>query len=82
MDQHRNAYFNALRFKLAENDDASLFRQAWERVVNEYAILRTRFVATSEGFVQAALKSIALPWVEFQLAPSVDLSRFRSERRQ
>lgn len=55
-------YFNSFRFKLAPQACAEGLQIAWQRVVDEHAILRTVFVETVEGCVQVALKQRALPW--------------------
>lgn len=57
-------YFNSFRFKLGPQVCAEGLRIAWQRVVDEHAILRTVFVETVEGSVQVALKQRALPWTE------------------
>ncbi|KAK3937945.1 non-ribosomal peptide synthetase [Diplogelasinospora grovesii] len=63
-------YFNAFRFQLAPDVSTPRLMQAWKRTVDACAILRTRFVYTVDGPVQAALKSESanLPWMEEAVA--------------
>ncbi|KAK0707332.1 non-ribosomal peptide synthetase [Lasiosphaeris hirsuta] len=58
------AYLNIFRFRLADAVSSALLRQAWGRTVDALPILRTLFVGTTDGFVQAALKTLDLPWSE------------------
>ncbi len=59
-----NAYFNTFRFDLLpETSTHSLcdaFRKTWEAL----PILRTKFVSTTHGCIQVALKGLPLPWNE------------------
>ncbi|KAK0629387.1 non-ribosomal peptide synthetase [Bombardia bombarda] len=59
-----SAYFNTFRFKLANDADTKLLKQAWQRVVDAFAVLRTVFVGTTDGFVQVSMKKLELPWME------------------
>ncbi|KAK0670223.1 hypothetical protein QBC41DRAFT_222230 [Cercophora samala] len=57
-----NAYFNTFRFNLATKVNPQLLRKALERTVEAFPILRTKFVQTTDGFIQVALKRVKLPW--------------------
>ncbi|PSR82681.1 non-ribosomal peptide synthetase, partial [Coniella lustricola] len=61
------AYFNTFRFDLVESVELARLRSAWEQLVARNAVLRTRFVSTTEGFVQVALKEAGAPWMEIQV---------------
>ncbi|KAK4175461.1 putative peptide synthetase [Triangularia setosa] len=58
-----NAYFNTFRFNLTPDVKPELLRQALERTVEAFPILRTKFVETTDGFIQVALKKVKLPWI-------------------
>ena len=57
-------YYAEFRFDLEQNVDLNRLRLACERVLANAQILRTRFVLTENGFVQAALRSAKLSWYE------------------
>ena len=57
-------YLSVFHFRLPEHVDVSRLRKAWSRVHHKSQILRTRFVATTDGFAQVALKGAELPWQE------------------
>ncbi|KAK4236564.1 non-ribosomal peptide synthetase [Achaetomium macrosporum] len=61
------AYFNTFRFVLAPEVSSERLRKAFERAADALPILRTRFVATADGFVQAAINGATFPWTEAPL---------------
>ncbi len=81
-DEHRTTYYNAFRFRLATSTSLTQLVRAWEAVVQNNAILRTRFVATDDGFVQAALKTEAVPfaWQQLDLGDDEDASLVLNQR--
>ncbi|KAK4187701.1 non-ribosomal peptide synthetase [Podospora australis] len=60
------AYFNTFQFILRPETDVSRLRSAFERTVDAVPILRSKFLATSDGFAQVALKHAKLAWTEVQ----------------
>ncbi|KAK3402392.1 putative non-ribosomal peptide synthase [Sordaria brevicollis] len=59
MIARREKYYNTFRFKIPNDGlDLTSLKGAWDKVVEAYPILRTKFVQTTEGFVQVALKSV------------------------
>ncbi|KAH6676468.1 peptide synthetase [Halenospora varia] len=50
-------YFNAFKFDLDESIDTEKLLHAWERVIAQLQILRTKFVATDDGYAQVVLKT-------------------------
>ncbi|KAL3261959.1 hypothetical protein ABHI18_003269 [Aspergillus niger] len=57
------AYVARPVFQLAEGADLDKFKAAWQKVVNEMDILRTRVVHTeSANFVQAVLTDVPILW--------------------
>ncbi|KAL2018433.1 hypothetical protein VTK56DRAFT_852 [Thermocarpiscus australiensis] len=62
-----DAYFNTFRFMLESTVSTECLREAWQKAVDALPILRTKFVGTTDGFVQVALRGLSLPWTEIQL---------------
>lgn len=72
------AYFNTFKFTLAPNLSAKSLRGAFQKAFDALPVLRTKFVETTDGFVQAAVKELSLPWTEIQVdaeTPSDDAIR-------
>ncbi|KAK1967425.1 amino acid adenylation domain-containing protein [Colletotrichum sublineola] len=61
-DQDEGAYFTAFRLKLAPEVSIVKLKDAFERLVQSHAILRTSFIQTPAGFAQVAIKSTGLCW--------------------
>lgn len=57
-----NAYFNTFQFALAPKVSLDLLRRAFQEAFEAFPILRTKFVTTTDGFVQVAAKELPLPW--------------------
>ncbi|KAH8678786.1 hypothetical protein BGZ60DRAFT_428607 [Tricladium varicosporioides] len=51
-------YFNALKFDLDKSIDTERLLHAWERVIAQLQILRTKFVETDDGYAQVVLKTL------------------------
>jgi amino acid adenylation domain-containing protein len=62
LDSDDGLYFNTFKFELDQTVDIHRLRKAWNCVYQDMQILRTAFVNTEEGYVQAVLKGRALPW--------------------
>jgi len=75
------AYFNTFHFKLNENTNVELLRNAWQEVVNTTPILRTQFVNTVDGFVQVSLKDVMERWEVTTIAHGQELERVLADRR-
>lgn len=60
------AYFNVFRYELANGVDVSKLRAAWEGLVRAHSVLRTRFVETTEGYVQVAVQNCDIAWEELE----------------
>lgn len=78
--EHPGAYFNTFRFELAENIVLSKLTSAWETLMRKHSILRTRFVSTTEGYIQVALKEVTLPWSEIALTHDSGLDTVLDQR--
>ncbi|ROV92105.1 hypothetical protein VSDG_07548 [Cytospora chrysosperma] len=72
-EDNEEAYFITFRFELAECVELERLRSAWASLVDEHSVLRTRFVSTTDGFVQVAMKNAALLWSEVELQGDDDL---------
>lgn len=70
------AYFNEFCFDLTMNVSLSQLRSAWETLMQEHSILRTRFVSTTEGYIQVSLKEVMLPWSEVNRKQDQGLDAF------
>jgi amino acid adenylation domain-containing protein len=59
-DSDSGLYFNAFRFSLSNEVSLIQLKKAWGIVLSSTQILRTVFVNTDDGFLQAALREAAL----------------------
>ncbi|KAI0849187.1 acetyl-CoA synthetase-like protein [Daldinia vernicosa] len=76
----QSAYFNQFQIYLDTKISASRLRNCWDGVFVEYAVLRTTFFPTSDGYIQVATKKTAVPWFEVNLEEK-DITVLMSERR-
>ncbi|KAI6301324.1 NRPS [Pyricularia oryzae] len=67
-EEHRSTYFNVFTFELRPDVDIARLKSSWQIIVDSFAILRSKFLVSSEGFVQVALKEMQLPWTELETA--------------
>jgi amino acid adenylation domain-containing protein len=54
-------YFHSFFFRLNKGIDAKELLAAWKRVVMRLEILRTKFVATDDGYAQVVMKYLDIP---------------------
>jgi aryl carrier-like protein/NRPS condensation-like uncharacterized protein len=59
------AYFATFCFELKEGVDILRLKSAWAEAFQRIQILRTRFVRTSDGYIQGVTKAKAMPWFAF-----------------
>lgn len=64
LDSEYGLYFNTFTFDLTWDVDTDRLRSAYAAVFKDVQILRTVFVNTDDGYVQAVLQDITLPWTE------------------
>ncbi|KAI0835002.1 hypothetical protein F5Y06DRAFT_141930 [Hypoxylon sp. FL0890] len=76
----RSAYFNQFQIDLGPDISVSRLRRCWDSVFTECAILRTAFLATTDGFIQVATRKKAVPWFEVDLKEK-EIQGFISDRR-
>ncbi|KAI7781044.1 hypothetical protein LA080_015278 [Diaporthe eres] len=81
-DGNEGAYFNTFRYELADAVEWEQLHSAWQSLVQKNAILRTKFVSTTDGYVQVATKTQRLPWEVVSLEPGDDIDTVLAERRQ
>jgi len=63
LDSDNGLYFNSFVFELSSDVDHDQLREAWRKVYAETQILRTSFVGTEVGYIQASPHEVTLPWV-------------------
>lgn len=61
-DETRGAYFNSFVLTVDRTASIERVREAWDRLIDANAILRTVFLETPNGHVQAALKKSGIRW--------------------
>ncbi|KAI3397297.1 hypothetical protein diail_11029 [Diaporthe ilicicola] len=76
------AYFNTFHYELADDLELNKLRSAWQNLVQKHAILRTKFISTTDGFVQVAIKTQTIPWEDLSLKLDEDIGKTLAERRQ
>ncbi|KAL1610378.1 NRPS [Paraconiothyrium brasiliense] len=64
LESGNGVYFNSFRFALSQGVDVNKLRDAWNLVFASTEILRTAFVNTDQGFVQAVLRNTEIPFLE------------------
>ncbi|KAH6616759.1 hypothetical protein C7974DRAFT_51796 [Boeremia exigua] len=64
LDSEDGLYFNTFKFNLKDDIDIPRLYWAWNSVFMDTQILRTAFINTDNGHVQAVLQNVSLPWVE------------------
>ncbi|KAL1888758.1 NRPS [Ceratocystis pirilliformis] len=67
-------YFNSFVFRLRDGLDIQRLKESWTLLVQDNAILRSAFVPTPTGYVQAALRSTDICWKEVSLRHESGLS--------
>jgi amino acid adenylation domain-containing protein len=62
LEAEQRLYFNSVYFDILGAVDEDKLRAAWGEAFDCIQILRTVFVNTEEGYVQAVLRNSSLPW--------------------
>ncbi|KAH8172332.1 AMP-binding enzyme domain-containing protein [Sarocladium implicatum] len=60
----RGPYFASFDLSLSHSVDLQALRDAWDRLIQRHAILRTSFIQTPEGCLQVALRNVDMDWIE------------------
>lgn len=82
LESDNGVYFNCFRFSLGKEANVKKLRQAWDHVYTSTQVLRTAFVNTEEGFIQAVLRDSEIPFSEYTI-PQCDLiSDFLVEKKR
>jgi amino acid adenylation domain-containing protein len=70
---NESTYFNTFQFNLSPNISTENLKKAMQKVLDELPILRTKFVGTTDGFVQVAVRGVPLPCSEIRLKPDTSI---------
>lgn len=81
-DGNKGAYFNIFCYELAETVEWEKLQSAWQSLAQKHAILRTKFVSTTDGYMQVATKAQTIPWELVSLKSDDDVETVLAERRQ
>ncbi|XDG05893.1 hypothetical protein ABKA04_005508 [Annulohypoxylon sp. FPYF3050] len=78
--EDQSIYYN--QFQIDLNADVSVkdLRGCWDSIFRECAILRTAFLATTDGYIQVAIKKKVIPWFEI-IVGEKEFDDHASERR-
>lgn len=66
LESKNGLYYNSFHFKLQDDVNVEKLHNAWNEVFASIQILRTVFVSTEDGFVQAVLRNVELAFEEIQ----------------
>ncbi|KAI0003535.1 hypothetical protein F4779DRAFT_621787 [Xylariaceae sp. FL0662B] len=77
----QSAYFNQFQIDLDPCVSISRLKDCWRRTINAFSILRTAFLATTEGYIQVSLKRKTLRWFEVKTQED-EIQDFIADRRQ
>ncbi|EHK26839.1 putative non-ribosomal peptide synthetase [Trichoderma virens Gv29-8] len=81
-DEIRGTYFNSFVLKLNGDAAEERMKAAWSELIVSESILRTKFVNTTEGYIQVALKNQDLRWIDSTVQNEVDAKAFLDNRWQ
>ncbi|SCO37808.1 non-ribosomal peptide synthetase [Fusarium fujikuroi] len=76
------AYFNTFELKLHESTSISKLKKAWDDLVLTESILRTVFVPTPNGFLQAAVRNSTLAWETYTVQSDDQIPAYFAERKK
>ncbi|KAH7356226.1 hypothetical protein BKA66DRAFT_428480 [Pyrenochaeta sp. MPI-SDFR-AT-0127] len=82
LNSKQGLYFNSFKVKLNDNVDEGRLRAAWENVYASTQILRTVFANTEDGYVQAVLCNVDLPWALNTTAKNESIANCLDRQRQ
>ena len=60
LESDRPLYFHQFEFRLDQLVDTARLRSAWKSVVSHLQVLRTKFVATEDGYAQTVLRDTSI----------------------
>lgn len=81
-DGNEGAYFNTFHYELADAVEWKKLESAWHSLIQKHAILRTKFVSTTDGYLQVAIKTQTIPWEVVSLDSGDEIETVLAERRQ
>jgi amino acid adenylation domain-containing protein len=82
LESDHGLYFNTFYFRLANDIDTHQLEQAWQSVLDTTQIIRTAFVNTEDGFVQAALRKTQLLFQRATAPKGMKTEDFLDKRRK
>ncbi|KAF2281534.1 nonribosomal peptide synthetase-like protein 2 [Westerdykella ornata] len=74
LSSDKGLYFNAFYFEISEETDQERLRDAWETAFSAIQVLRTAFLDTEDGYMQAVRRKPTLPWKSCDLSGNGQLS--------
>ncbi|KAI1211131.1 uncharacterized protein F4807DRAFT_458704 [Annulohypoxylon truncatum] len=78
--ESQSVYFNQFQIDLNTHVSVEELKRCWDSVFRECDILRTAFLATTDGYIQVATKQKAIPWFEISVGEK-EIDCIVSERR-
>ncbi|KAF2748011.1 nonribosomal peptide synthetase-like protein 2 [Sporormia fimetaria CBS 119925] len=82
LNSEQGAYFNSFHFKLSDTVNVKKLELAWRTAFDSVQILRTAFVGTRNGIVQAVPKTRGFPWCTHTSSKRESLSVFLKRLRK
>ena len=73
-------YFTLFMFEIHNGVDISRLQSAWKKVFDMVQILHTRFIPTTDGYVQVVLRRLSFPWVEIMVENEKQVDEWISKR--
>jgi amino acid adenylation domain-containing protein len=80
MENEDALYFNKFSFRIDESVDVEKLWKAWESVIKYAQVLRTKFVATDDGFAQVVLEDSEFCWGE-EITRYAEMDKLKALRR-
>ncbi|KAI8623062.1 amino acid adenylation domain-containing protein [Xylariaceae sp. FL1651] len=75
------AYYNQFQLHLSSRASVTLLKSGLDRITASYAVLRTAFVNTPDGYLQVAIRNRSLRWFSVK-ADAASFEKTATERRR
>jgi amino acid adenylation domain-containing protein len=76
LESEQGLYFNTFQFRLTDEVNLPKLQDAWQRIFASTQILRTTFVNTEDGFVQAAVRRTKLRFDDVTLLQNEEVEHY------
>ncbi|KAI1074226.1 hypothetical protein F5B20DRAFT_464457 [Whalleya microplaca] len=76
----QSAYFNQFQIDIDPAISISHLKECWQSAMDTFSILRTAFIATTDGYIQVSLKRKTLRWFDVK-AQETEIEDFIANRR-